>query len=227
VPLLAYLIETANGRILYDTGCDYNKIADEVKRKQFYESEGFAFGSPIMNEGDRLANRLAELGLHKEDVDVVFCSHLHFDAAGGLNEMCHAEVHVHQKELEAARALEDDAYFEEDFNGPVNWHTYDTEYDLLPGVRAIETPGHSAGHASMLIELPKGKPILLAGDAADLIENIEKEIAPGLCWQDNDAMAVESIRKLKQLSIETGAEIWPNHDMKHFESKKRFSHYFS
>ncbi|MFT5659949.1 MAG: N-acyl homoserine lactone hydrolase [Sulfurimonas sp.] len=227
VPLLAYLIETSNGRILYDTGCDYNKIADEVKRKQFYESEGFAFGAPSMNKEDRLENHLAELGLKKEDVDLVFCSHLHFDAAGGLNEMKHAEVHVHQKELDSAKALEDEAYFAEDFNGPINWRTYDKEYEILPGVRAVETPGHSAGHASLFIELRKGKPILLAGDAADLIENIEKEIAPGLCWDNNEEIALESIRKLKRLSVETGSEIWPNHDMKHFKSKKRVSNYFS
>lgn len=227
VPLLAYLIETANGRILYDTGCDYNKITDELKRKHFYECEGFAFGAPKMTEDQRLEKRFAELGLQKEDIDVVFCGHLHFDAAGGLNEMCHAEVHVHQKEMDAAKALEDDAYFLEDFDGPINWRICDKEYDIISGVRAIETPGHTAGHMSMLIELPKGQPILLAGDAADLIENIEKEIAPGLCWKDNETMAVQSIRKLKQLSLETGAEIWPNHDMKHYESKKCFPNYMS
>lgn len=226
-PILAYLIETSNGRILYDVGCDYNKIVDEVKRKQFYEHEGFAFGPPQMSEEQRLPNRLAELGLQKEDVDLVFCGHLHFDHAGGLCEMCHAEVHVHQKELEAAKALADEAYFKEDFDCQINWRVYDKEYDLIAGVRAIETPGHTAGHMSMLIELPKGKPILLAGDAADLNENIEKEIAPGLCWQDNEAMAIESIQKLKDLANRTGAEIWPNHDMAYFESKNCFPEFYS
>lgn len=226
-PILAYLIETANGRILYDVGCDYNKIADETKRKSFYEHDGFAFGPPRMSEEQRLPNRLAELGLVKEDVDVVFCGHLHFDHAGGLCEMCHAEVHVHQKELEAAKALADEAYFAEDFDCPINWKIYDSEYDLTPGVRAIETPGHTAGHMSMMIELPKGKPILLAGDAADLSENLEKEIAPGLCWQDNEEMAIQSIRKLKELAKHTGAQIWPNHDMKYFETKNCFPQFYS
>ena len=226
-PILAYLIETANGRILYDVGCDYNKIADEAKRKTFYEHDGFAFGPPKMSEEQRLPNRLAELGLVKEDVDVVFCGHLHFDHAGGLCEMCHAEVHVHKKELEAAKALADEAYFAEDFDCPINWKIYDCEYDLTPGVRAIETPGHTAGHMSMMIELPKGKPILLAGDAADLSENLEKEIAPGLCWQDNEEMAIQSIRKLKELAKHTGAQLWPNHDMKYFESKNCFPQFYS
>lgn len=225
-PILAYLIETDNGRILYDVGCDYAKIADEVKRKKFYENEEFPFGPPQMSEEQRLPNRLAELGLQKEDIDVVFCSHLHFDHAGGVCEFCGAEVHVHQKELEAFYEPADAAYFKEDVACPVNWHVYKGEYDLVPGVRAVETPGHTAGHMSMLIEMPKGSPILLCGDAADLRENLEKEIAPGLCWHDDEAMAIASIRKLKKLADETGAELWPNHDMHFFESKNRFPKWF-
>ena len=33
VPILACLIETANGRILCDVGCDYQKIVDPAIRK--------------------------------------------------------------------------------------------------------------------------------------------------------------------------------------------------
>lgn len=226
-PILAYLIETKNGRILYDVGCDYNKINDLKKREIFYENPDFPFGPPSMTKEQRLPNRLAKLGLSEKDIDVVFCSHLHFDHAGGLCEICNAEIHVHKKELEAARQLSDDAYFEDDFNGSYNWKVYDDEYNLTSGVRAIETPGHTAGHMSLLIELPKGKPILLAGDSADLTENIKKEIPPGLCWENNETMAIESIRKLKKIAKETNAEIWPNHDMEFFKSKNCFPDYFS
>jgi len=226
-PILSYLIETSHGRILYDVGCDYSKIVDDVKRKKFYEHEGFPFGPPTMTEEQRMPNRLAELGLQKEDIDVVFCGHLHFDHAGGVCEFCGAEVHVHEKELEASREPADEAYFKEDFDCPVNWRVYKGEYDLVPGVRAIETPGHTAGHMSMLIELPKGAPILLCGDAADLQENLDQEIVPGLCWQDREEMALASIRKLKKLAQETGAELWPNHDIKFFESRNRFPNFFT
>lgn len=221
-PILAYLIETVHGRILYDVGCDYNKINEPKLCKQYYENEEFEFGPPAMTEEQRLPNRLAELGLQPLDVDVVFCSHLHFDHGGGLCEMCHAEIHVHKKELQAATEPADSAYFSGDFNGDYNWKLFEEEYDLVPGVRAIETPGHTAGHMSMLIELPKGAPILLAGDAADLTENIEQEIAPGICWQDREDMALESIRKLKCLAKECGAELWPNHDIEFFCTHNRF-----
>jgi N-acyl homoserine lactone hydrolase len=226
-PILAYLIETANGRILYDVGCDYNKITNPGLRRQYYENEAFPFGAPEMTEEQRLSNRLATLGLQPEDIDVVFIGHLHFDHGGGLCDMRHANIHVHREELRAARAQENDAYFADDFHGDYHWHVQEQEYDVCPGVSAIETPGHTAGHMSMLIELPKGAPILLAGDAADLQENLEDEIAPGLCWRDREDLALASIRKLKDLARLTGADIWPNHDMNFYHHCKRFPEFYA
>lgn len=217
-PILAYLIETTNGRILYDVGCDYSKISDPEKRKRYYENEEFAFGPPTMTEDQRLVNRLKKLNLTPLDIDVVFVGHLHFDHGGGLCDLKNCEVHVHQKEYAAACEPADSAYFADDFMGDYRWKFSHEEYDLVEGVRAIESPGHTAGHMSMLIELPKGKPIILAGDAADLQENIEQEIAPGLCWHDREDMAIQSIQKLKNLAHETAANLWPNHDMTFYKT---------
>lgn len=221
-PILAYLIETKNGRILYDVGCDYNKVNNTLMRKRYYENSEFPFGPPKMEENQRLPFWFEKLHIKKADIDVVFCGHLHFDHAGGLCEMCHADIHVHEKELVAAKGQADDAYFQEDFSGDYNWKVHKEEYNVCAGVSAIETPGHTAGHMSMLIELPKGKPILLAGDAADLTENITDEVAPGLCYEDDETLALMSIRKLKSLATLTGADIWPNHDMDFFNGCKPF-----
>jgi N-acyl homoserine lactone hydrolase len=65
---------------------------------------------------------------------------------------------------------------------------------------------------SLFIELPRGKPVILCGDAADLKENLTDEIAPGYCWQDNASLAIASIRHLNALSESENAELWPNHD---------------
>ncbi|HKK14332.1 MAG TPA: N-acyl homoserine lactonase family protein [Gammaproteobacteria bacterium] len=212
-PILAYLIETPNGRILYDVGCDYGKIADPARRAHYYEHEGFPFGPPEMHESQRLPSHLARLGLAPADVDLVFIGHLHFDHAGGLHEVAGAEIHVQAAELRAAILGADEAYFAHDFTGPYNWRVMEGEYELVPGVHAVTSPGHTAGHMSLHIERPTGPPVLLAGDAADLQENITDEVAPGLCWQNREDLAVQSIRKLKALARETGAAVWPNHDM--------------
>jgi N-acyl homoserine lactone hydrolase len=97
----------------------------------------------------------------------------------------------------------------------------------VPGVRAINTPGHTAGHMSLLIELPQGRPVILAGDAADLTENIDDEIAPGTLWQEREDMAIASIRKLKALAKETDGELWPNHDMAFWRGLKHFPEFHS
>jgi N-acyl homoserine lactone hydrolase len=221
-PILAYLIETRNGRILYDVGCDYSKVHDPQLRAQWYENPAFAFGPPEVTEEQRLPSRLAQLGLDVRDVDCVVCGHLHFDHAGGLNDMAHADVHVHQRELAAMCEPADEAYFQDDFIHGVRWCVHCNDYALGSGIQAIETPGHTAGHMSMLIELPKGRPVLLCGDAADLQENLDAEIAPGLCWRDNEALALSSIRKLKQIASDSGAELWPNHDMAFFRHHDTF-----
>ena len=221
-PILAYLIETTNGRILFDVGCDYGKIADPGLHARYYDVEGFSFGAPTMDASQRLPCHLARMGLTPADVDVVFLSHLHFDHAGGLCDVCGREVHVQQDELQAAQAGQDPAYFSGDLCGDYPWKVQHGEYELVPGVRAIATPGHTAGHMSLWVELPKGAPVVLCGDAADLTENLALEIAPGLCWQDREDLALASIRKLKRLASDEQAELWPNHDMAFFHTLRRF-----
>jgi N-acyl homoserine lactone hydrolase len=129
---------------------------------------------------------------------------------------------LQQDEWDAASSGQDDAVFADDLlddaGAPLQFRLQSGEYTVLPGVTAISTPGHTAGHMSMLIELPKGSPVLLAGDAADLQENIDDEIAPGTLWQGREAQAVDSIRKLKALATDTGAQLWPNHDMTFYKS---------
>lgn len=221
-PILAYLIETRNGRVLFDVGCDYAKIADPVQRARHYDPDNFAFGAPEMQEAQRLPHHLAKLGLTPADVDVVFLSHLHFDHAGGLCDVCGTEVHVQQDEITSARSGDDVAYFAPDFAGDYPWKIKQGEYDLLPGLRAISTPGHTAGHMSLWIELPKGPPVILCGDAADLNENLQHEIAPGLCWNNREDLALDSIRKLNRLGREEQAQLWPNHDIEFFRSLNQF-----
>ncbi|MGA8007816.1 MAG: N-acyl homoserine lactonase family protein [Thiomonas sp.] len=221
-PILAYLIETRNGRILYDVGCDYRKIETPELRDRYYDPETFAFGAPDMREEQRLPHHLTRLGLTPADVDVVFVGHLHFDHAGGLCEVCGSDIHVQHDELEAARSGQDPAYFADDFAGSYNWRVMQGEYDLLPGVRAISSPGHTAGHMSLWIELPKGAPVILCGDAADLQENLRDEIAPGICWQEREDQALASIRKLKAIAAREKAELWPNHDLAFWRTLRQF-----
>ena len=217
-PILAYLIETSNGRILYDVGCNYEKIASPELRAQHFDAMRPMFEPPQMCEEKRIPHYLRRLGLTIKDIDVAFIGHLHFDHAGGLCDLPGCEVHVHRDELLAARSEKDDGVLADEIANSDHWRLQVAEYSVATGVHALNTPGHTAGHMSMLIELPKGQPVILCGDAADLVENIDDEIAPGYCWQDDEAAALSSIRKLKELARLEKAQLWPNHDFAFFKN---------
>jgi N-acyl homoserine lactone hydrolase len=211
-PILAYLIETSNGRILYDVGCDYRKIATPALRAKFFDPKRPRFEPPQMSEEQRIPRYLGKLGLAPADIDVIFLGHLHWDHAGGLCDLPGCEVHVHRDEVAAARSKLDGGVFEDEVAGAAEWKMQAGEYQVAPGVQAINTPGHTAGHMSLFIEMPKGRPVILCGDAADLRENLTDEVAPGFCWQDNATLAIASIRRLNAMSRSETAELWPNHD---------------
>ncbi len=221
-PILAYLIETANGRILYDVGCDYRKIATPELRANFFEPMRPLFEPPQMSEDQRIPQYLKKLGLSPKDLDLVFLGHLHFDHIGGLCDLPGCEVHVHREELLAARTKLDHGIFDDELADADRWRIQSGEYEVSAGVRALFTPGHTAGHMSLFIELPKGGPVVLCGDAADLRENLSDEVAPGYCWRDDEDLALASIRKLNALAQSEHAELWPNHDFAFFNGLARF-----
>lgn len=216
-PILAYLIETPNGRILYDVGCDYSKVADPGLSAQFFDPMRPLFDPPAMHEDQRIPSYLEKLGLGPADIDVVFIGHLHFDHVGGICDLPGCEVHLHIDELGAARSGLDDGIFADEVAQADQWRLQSHEYSVTAGVQSINTPGHTAGHTSLFIELPKGRPVILCGDAADLVENLTDDIAPGYCWEDNVDLALASIGKLKSLAQEEDADLWPNHDMDFFQ----------
>jgi N-acyl homoserine lactone hydrolase len=224
-PILAYLIETANGRILYDVGCDYRKVSTPELRSRFFEPMRPLFEPPAMTNEQRITSYLRRLGLGPKDIDLVFLGHLHFDHAGGLCDLPGCEVHVHAQELAAARSRLDEGVFPDEISGAERWRVQTGEYAVAPGILALNTPGHTAGHMSLLIELPRGAPVILCGDAADLQENLDDEVAPGYCWRDNVDLALGSIRKLKDLARVERAQLWPNHDFAFFRSLPQFPSY--
>ena len=214
-PILAYLIETPQGRILYDVGCDYRKIAEQDRRAAHYGPASFP--PPEMNAEHQVGRQLGRLGLGPKDLDAIVLGHLHFDHAGGLHQFAGVELICHEDELVAAAANADGAYFADDLAGDHRWRLDREERAGCPGVWLVNTPGHTAGHRSLLVELDTGRPVLLAGDAADLQVNLDEEVAPGILWQEREDLALASIRRLKALASDCGGELWPNHDLAHWQ----------
>src|SRR5512145_1391808 len=62
-PILAYLIETTNGRILYDVGCDYRKLTDPILRTRYFDPMRPVVETPRMQAEQRIPHYLERLGL--------------------------------------------------------------------------------------------------------------------------------------------------------------------
>ena len=73
--------------------------------------------------------------------------------------------------------------FRIDFDDPeINWVRLDGDSELVPGVTALLSSGHTPGHQSFAVRTRAGEGYLFAFDAADLQENIDRSWHPaGSC----------------------------------------------
>ena len=146
-----------------------------------------------MTEGQHCEAQLRRLGLAPESVGRVVQTHLHIDHTGALGHFPSAPVLVHARELEAARRSRSplaSGYVREDYERPeLRWQPVEEELDLFGDgtVRLLETPGHSAGHMSLLLDLDETGPVLLTADAADNRAQWEGRAHPRALFSREDA----------------------------------------
>lgn len=111
------------------------------------------------------ADALAALDMSPSDIDLVINTHLHFDHCGQNAVFRHAPFYIQRAELDRARreAQELAAWF--DFMG-ARFELLHGDAEVVPGVSVITTPGHTAGHQSVVVRAGDGAPDVLIGDAA-------------------------------------------------------------
>jgi glyoxylase-like metal-dependent hydrolase (beta-lactamase superfamily II) len=73
-----------------------------------------------------------------------------------------------------------------------------------------QTPGHSPGHQSIEITLPRTGSILLAVDAAYTTDHWDEKALPGFLASAVDA--VRSVRKLHRIARRSGSLVVTGHD---------------
>jgi len=64
-------------------------------------------------------------------------------------------------------------------------------------VTLISTPGHTPGHESLLLHLPKTGWLVLSGDAAHFQSNFDDRIVPGANF--DQAMSKASMQRIADL----------------------------
>jgi len=214
VPIPAFLVVHAEGRLLFDTGVHRAAITDPVGRLGERRAQRFGVRS---RPGDDVVSQLALLGLGPDDVTYVANSHFHFDHCGGNEFFPRSTFLVQREELEAARdpaILAQQRYSPspQDFDHPLAYRPVDGEHDVFGDgtVVLIPTRGHTPGHQSLRVRAGKATDLVLAADACYTRENMDRELLPRVLW-DAGEMA-RSLARLRELRDRQGATVIFGHD---------------
>jgi glyoxylase-like metal-dependent hydrolase (beta-lactamase superfamily II) len=147
-PVFSFAIRTAGGVVLFETGVGFgNRFIDK-----HYQ--------PVHRA---LFDVLREHGIHRDDVQAIVNSHLHFDHCGGNPLFPGVPIHVQSAELEAARQPAYTALEWVDFDGAL-YEEHEGDYSISDGIDVMATKGHAVGHQSMSIKTTAGR-LTLAGQA--------------------------------------------------------------
>ena len=204
IPVTCYLIRSSDTTILFDTGFSPRAIPGLLRTDPL----------ACFTDEDLLVHRLDSLGLEPASVDLVVLSHLHYDHAGGAALFQDSELIVQQDEYSYAHypaSCFASFYYRKNFDLPdYRWRLLDGDAELVPGITALRSDGHTPGHQSLLVELPQTGPVILAGDCCYWQQSIDRETPPGVVWDPTRAM--HSIKRLKTIARLMGGRIFPSHD---------------
>jgi len=205
----AFLIVHPRGTVLWDSGV----IPDELVKP-----EGTVEARATVKK--TLKGQLAEIGYKPSDITYLALSHNHYDHSANANEFAGSTWLVQRAERAfmfpdtppATPNAGADRY-----SALKNSKTMvlDGDYDIFGdgSVMIIATPGHTPGHQSLLVKLPKTGPVVLTGDlyhypAERTLPNFTPFAALG-----NPEMEVASKAKMEALLKKTGAQLWIQHDI--------------
>jgi N-acyl homoserine lactone hydrolase len=150
-PVTGFVIDHPDGLLLFDTGMSE---FDEETEAVYHPRRRWA------------GEALRESGIDPSDITAIVNCHLHADHAGGNHEFPGVPIYVQKAELEAA-AEPDYTFPKFAFDFPdANLQVIEGEHQLRPNVRIVPTPGHTAGHQSLLVDTDEGV-VMLAGQASD------------------------------------------------------------
>src|SRR2546423_1476834 len=171
---------------------------------------------------------LADLNLHPDDIDILVCTHFDVDHAGYHDAFTKAELVVQRTHYELAhsghpRFAAARAHWD---HPALRYRLIDGDTELLPGLTLLETGGHTPGHQSVLVRLPKSGAVLLAIDAVAMqrLFTPDRQAWP---FDDNEEQLRASTRKLLDVvEREHVALVVFGHDGEQWQTLRRAPDYY-
>jgi N-acyl homoserine lactone hydrolase len=196
-----YLIKHAQGWFLWDTG-----IPDAVATMP----NGLPPADPkavYWHRPKTLAAQLGQLGVAPSDVKAVAISHTHPDHIGNVEMFPNAMLYVQKLEYDWPGAGNAPRFKPEH---PATKLEGDRDVFGDGSVVILATPGHTPGHQSLLVKLPKTGAVVLSGDAVHFKSNWENRGVPANNFNKEETLT--SMQKISDTLTREKAQLWINHD---------------
>jgi len=196
-----YLIKHSQGWFLWDTG-----IPDAVAAMP----NGLAPADPKAVTWKRpktLASQLEQLGVKPDDIKAMGVSHTHPDHIGNVEMFPQALLYVQKAEYNWPGANNKPRFKPEH---PVSLLEGDKDVFGDGSVVILSTPGHTPGHQSLQVKLPKTGEVVLSGDAVHFKGNWDNRGVPAMNFNKEQTLA--SMERLSGVVNRDKAQLWINHD---------------
>jgi N-acyl homoserine lactone hydrolase len=204
-----YLIRHDKGLLLWDTG-----VPDAVTAMP--DGMIVANGAITYRRAKTLAAQLDQIGVKPADVTYVAVSHTHGDHVGNILLFPSSTVLIQGAEYDWAMAGPAKPTFAA--TQTIKKLTGDHDVFADGSVKIVSTPGHTPGHQSLLVVLPKTGALLLSGDAVHFQDNWTHQRVPSMNFNRDQTLA--SMKRIAALLEERKAQLWINHDKPQSERLK-------
>lgn len=210
-----YLIKHAQGWILWDTGLD-DAIAALPDGETPADPRAIHWRRP-----KTLMSQLEQLGVKPSDIKYVAISHTHPDHLGNVEMFPQAMLLVQKAEYEWPGAKNAPRFKP---GHPVTKIEGDKDVFGDGSVTIISTPGHTPGHQSLLVKLPKTGALVLSGDAVHFKSNWDYRRVPSINFDKDNTLA--SMQRIADLLVQENAQLWINHDKAQRDTLKMAPEYY-
>jgi len=141
------------------------------------------------------------------DLKGMAVSHSHPDHAGNVEMFPTTMLYVQKAEYQWPGADNQPRFKPEH---PVTLVEGDRDVFGDGSVTIFSTPGHTPGHQSLLVKLPKTGAVVLSGDAVHFKSNWENRRVPILNSSKEQTLA--SMQRISEVLTREHAQLWMNHD---------------